>query len=527
MRGDSHSGRQLDNWGRFARGFAALVAVAPLVLGVGLSPSATAGAIEYAYSGAAMATWSPTDGTVYATVRVGDRVIIGGDFTTLESPDGSQRVARPYLAAIDLTTGAVDNGWTGNVEGVLSQATAVKALAYDGTRLFVGGDFTSINGDTRRGLAALDPRDGSVVKSWRKNVYGGSVMDLAIDRETLYAGGTFWYVGPDRRVRLAAMSTTTGEILDWAPDADHTVRAVAVVPSTGEVVVGGRFGVVGGQPRKYVAMVGADGVVTDWTPDQSSSTCENNDATNPCIPLDLVASADTVYAGLAGPGGRVYSWDLAGNRRWTQWADGDVQALALQGNTLFAGGHFSPTFGGLMAGLTPVRSGLAAMDVENNGALRPYGPLAYGSLGVHALSVDSDGLYLGGDFWSFEGDVYSARFVVLPSQEVHDEQPPTSPASVSVEDVVVAGSKASASVSWELSSDESGIASYRVFRDNVVAGTTKVVVVPAAGGTFMPYVDTTMSQGEEYRFYVAAVDVNGNVSPRSDKVPIVTPVGAP
>lgn len=78
------------------------------------------------------------NGRVSAILRVGDTVYLGGSFTQLTNPDGTT-VARNYLAAIDANTGQV-TGWNPDANGNVRSV----ALSSDGSRLYVGGDFTSV-----------------------------------------------------------------------------------------------------------------------------------------------------------------------------------------------------------------------------------------------------------------------------------------------------------------------------------------------------------------------------------------------
>src|SRR5512134_988656 len=63
-------------------------------------------------------TWM-TNGKVYAIVRAGDKILVGGAFTALLPPRGSTK--RPItvrnLAAIDISTGAPVRSWRPRVRG--------------------------------------------------------------------------------------------------------------------------------------------------------------------------------------------------------------------------------------------------------------------------------------------------------------------------------------------------------------------------------------------------------------------------
>src|SRR5690349_2815115 len=132
-------------WRRRARLILALVA-SLAVVGAALA----AGAATVTVNSAPVAGWS-TNGPVYATAVIGNTVYAGGRFTQVRNQGGTQTVARTNLAAFDRLTGAVRTAFVANTDNI------VRALATDGTRLYVGGSFTTIGGQSRARLAAVDP----------------------------------------------------------------------------------------------------------------------------------------------------------------------------------------------------------------------------------------------------------------------------------------------------------------------------------------------------------------------------------
>jgi hypothetical protein len=105
---------------------------------------------------------------------------IGGNFTHVGG------VARAGLAHV-LSGGSVDPTFAPSLE-INQQAWSVRSLALSGSTLYVGGNFLSISGIARNGLAALSTTDGSVQSF---NPGGGSVSALAVSGGTLYVGGSF------------------------------------------------------------------------------------------------------------------------------------------------------------------------------------------------------------------------------------------------------------------------------------------------------------------------------------------------
>jgi hypothetical protein len=97
-------------------------------------------------------------GAVYKFIQLNGVLYAGGSFSSVStatgvSPGGT--FTRHNLVAFNPTTGVI-TAFSPDIDG------AVWALATDGTSLYVGGTFSSVNGVARRGLAKLDPVTGAV-----------------------------------------------------------------------------------------------------------------------------------------------------------------------------------------------------------------------------------------------------------------------------------------------------------------------------------------------------------------------------
>jgi len=201
------------------------------------------------------------DGDVFAAVSDGaGGYYVGGWFTAVGG------VARSGLAHIR-ADGRVDRGWSADLGGslaTLGYTPSVRALALSGSTLYVGGEFSSIGGQPRESIAALDATTGRV-SAWNPGGSGGGVYALAVSGQAVYAGGYFDAIGGQPRYHLAALDATTGLATGWNPDPDGTVLALAVSRST--VYAGGDFSDVGGETRYCIAGVDVStGAATSWNP---------------------------------------------------------------------------------------------------------------------------------------------------------------------------------------------------------------------------------------------------------------------
>ena len=120
--------------------------------------------------------------------------------------------------------------------------------------LFVGGDFSTIGGQTRNHLARLSPSTGQADIAWDPNANGTGVRALTITGSDIYAGGDFTLVGGVSHNRVVRLPTEDGGAndSDWNPIANGTVNALASTAT--RLAVGGAFTTVNGQSRQGVAL---------------------------------------------------------------------------------------------------------------------------------------------------------------------------------------------------------------------------------------------------------------------------------
>ncbi|MCL2091935.1 MAG: PKD domain-containing protein [Micrococcales bacterium] len=189
---------------------------------------------------------SGRDGAVvWSQAVVGNTVYVGGDFTVAR-PAGSKRgtdeVTRTHLLAYDITTGKLITSFNHTLDG---QVRGV-AASPDGSRVYITGDFTQVDGQWRVHLAAFSTADGSLVAGFRP-VLASAGLAVAASSSTVYVGGNFTKVGQTAggplvdRGYLAAFAADDGAVRDFRADANDPVTALAVTAAGDRLVVGGRF----------------------------------------------------------------------------------------------------------------------------------------------------------------------------------------------------------------------------------------------------------------------------------------------
>jgi outer membrane protein assembly factor BamB len=365
----------------------------------------------------------PDSGTVGANARVLDilrangKIYLAGRFTQIVLPDGTT-VPRNNLAAIDASTGQL-TGWNPSVTR-LSGASSVQkmALSTDGSRLFIGGNFTRVGGLVRQRLAAVDPTTGAVDRNWRADA-DDTIFALSASGTKLYFGGAFKTVDGQPRERLAAVDQATGALdPNWKPTASRdfdtqsaNVMAMDVSADGTRVYVGGLFSNVNHVWTRKLAAVDATtgALVAGFKPADPNNILDidvaNGSVYTACADLLEGAEARDANTGQL-------RWSISGGH--TDPQSGDVQAIvAGPDGKVYLGGHF-----GLMEG--QVHKRLIEVDAQT-GQIGPWAPQVVSdstSLGVWAIELDpaAGRLYAGGDFTTIGGKTYR-RFAQFSQQQ--------------------------------------------------------------------------------------------------------------
>ena len=220
------------------------------------------------------------NGVVWDTAIVGNTVYAGGSFTNARpagSPAGQNTVARGNIVAFNVTTGVMTSfapSFNGQIRSL--------AVSPDQTRLYVGGEFTTVNGTTtRRRIAAFNTATGALITTFAPSV-NYDVNAVTATNTTVYAGGSFLGVGNANREKLAAFNASNGALLDWAPAAtgpSAEVTAIVVNPAGTKVAVGGSFTTLNGSSNPGYGLGMVDAVSGANLPMAVNSVVRNASAT--------------------------------------------------------------------------------------------------------------------------------------------------------------------------------------------------------------------------------------------------------
>ena len=371
------------------------------------------------------------DGEIFAIVRAGDRIILGGNFTQSRNAANVGVFDQAYLMAYDVNTGHIDTSWKPDFNG---EVTAL-ALDPEENTLFVGGQFTFIDGHSRDYLAALTADFGTVVESFDLGT-NRKVTALTVHGDRLYVGGTFSSIGGITRKRLAAVDYAAGTVdLSFdlpiedpsGLDGGSSVRRLEVTPDGKTLMSVHNDRLVDGQLRAGVALIdltGPSATLRPWHTDVYENNRCREDTTRV---RDGALSPDGAYLVVVASGDdfppacdSAIAFPVAGEGLvqplWVSRHFDTIESVEITHNAIYVGGHFlfqeAPGSAEPWPGDSDTRYGggdaavLGAEVVarEKLGALHPYDgkalpwpAAANGPRGVFAIENIDGELFIGHD----------------------------------------------------------------------------------------------------------------------------------
>lgn len=484
------------------------------------------------------------NGVVWSQAVVGNKVYAGGSFTQARpagAAPGTNQVPRANLLSYDVTTGEL----IASFAPVLNGAVRAVAVSPDGSRVYVGGAFTSVDGQTRNRIAAFDAASGALIAGFAPPV-NYDVLSIVATNSTVYAGGDFQSVGTQNRGYLAAFNASNGALLDWAPQAaGGKVWALAMNPEGTKIAVGGEFNTLNGSSNPGYGLGIVDATTGASLP-AAINTVVRNAGVDAAI-TSLSADADGFYGGgyVFGAGGNFEGtfgagWD--GSVKFTNDCHGDTYATYPRGGAIYTAGHthFCGNMGGfpqtepdwsfsrgLAFGKEPTGVatrefyGYANFQGKPTSALLTWfpsinaGTFTGQAQGPWTVSGNADYVVMAGEFTKVNG-TQQQGLVRFPAPEVgpNDEGPTTFAADYPLN--VSSTEAGKVRINWSTNRDiDNDALTYKVYRD-VVNGSGLVYQTRKRANYWAPYTmgvtDSGLVPGSTHQYRVQAWDSFGNVA---------------
>ena len=208
-----------------------------------------------------------SNGEIDALARFGTTLYVGGMFTSLS---GNRRNG---IAAVDTRTNTV-LPWAPRLAAATDDGepwVSTIALAAHGSAVYVGGGFIRVDGKRRSSIAAIDEKARPLPFNPHPD---GAVSTIAVDPggRAVYFAGDFGEVDGAERAGLAAADPESGRITHWDPQCDGDVDVIKIAPAGSPIYVGGGFASIGRKSRRGLGAVDAKtGAATPWDPNVGGS----------------------------------------------------------------------------------------------------------------------------------------------------------------------------------------------------------------------------------------------------------------
>lgn len=301
-------------------------------------------------------------------------------------------------------------GWWPQTPSVTGGVTpAISHVIKFGGRLFFTGDFTTISGQTRDGLAGIEIATGALIAGAWNPVFqaGTSPQGLGTDGTYLYVAGDFATVNDGQG--SGVVSTIDGNPVNgfvrfdyngnldttWnpAPNSNPDIDVIVYNKTRGSLYLAGNgLTSIGGQTRTRVAeILISDGTATSWYPEVDQDVLAIAvDETNELVYL----GGSFLNVGATGRA-RLARTNYAGTLdSWDPNADDTVHAIMLDSLRVYVSGFFS------IIGVTQVpRAGAALLDTL--GEAMTWDPQA--NITIKRMAKLGNLIFLAGNFTSILG----------------------------------------------------------------------------------------------------------------------------
>jgi hypothetical protein len=501
-------------------------------------------------------TWQ-LNGVVWSQAVVGNTVYVAGSFTRARPPGvavgGAGEVVANNAFAYDITTGARVASFHPQLD---AQSNFVVGSP-DGSRVYFGGDFSTVDGQARSHIAAFDTATNTLSSTF-KPALSSRVATITVGPSAVYAGGWFTKANGVARTYLAAFNPTNGALQPWAPTPDDTVMSMVLAPDKSRVIIGGRFLHLNG--ANAYGMGSVDATKGTTTLPWAANTLIRNSGTAGAIDMlrtdgTYIYGSGYVFGTFGSNFEGTFSADpLTGNIRWLNDCHGDTYDIAPIGQVLYVASHehdctpigafpdnkdFEHRATAFTTYATGMNKGPDSWGINFSskacGTILDWFPTlvpgTYTGQNQAAWSVTGNSSYVayGGEFPSVNGLAQQSLVRFAVSNLAPNK---SGPIASSLPTPTAASSVAGkVTVTWKSTWDmDNQNLTYRVFRDG---GTTALSATTSASlfwsRPVLTFVDSGLAPGSKHTYRVSATDAFGNsvTSATSASVTVSSNVPAP
>lgn len=497
------------------------------------------------------------DGVVWSQAIVGSTVYVGGSFANARpagAAPGTNQTPRGNLLAYNLTTGSLITGFAPNLNAQVKSVVA----SPDGSRIYVGGSFTTADGQNRYRLAAYSTSTGKLISSFQP-VLNATVNSITVTATTVYAGGIFGIANGVNRHYLAAFNAADGSLTGWAPVVDNLVNAVQLTPNNTMVVVGGAFQTLNGATALGLGALNATtGATQSFAVNQ---VVKDYGSTGAILSLSTdgrsIFGTGYVYGGASNFEGAFSADPSTGAVNWLEDCHGDSYGAFGGGSQVYVVGHahycgnvgaFPDTRASNPGWYRSTAFTTAATGTVSTNAPAGYANFAgqpapsmvnwYPTIDTGTYTGDSQGAWTvtgnsqyvieGGEFMHVNGTPQQGlvRFAV-PSIAPKKQGPIDS--STAINPTVTVTSNSAATVSWLTNADDDDqVLTYKVWRDDNLSAPQYTTTATSQfwNRPTLTFRDSGLTPGKTYIYWIAISDPNGNGT-RSANVTVTMPNNGP
>jgi PKD repeat protein len=490
------------------------------------------------------------DGVVWQQVIIGDTVYAAGKFTTARpagSAPGVNTVPRNNILAYSLSTG---NLITSFAPSLNAEAFSI-AASPDGSRIYVGGSFTQVNGSSVWRIAALNATTGALITSFLPKP-AGPVRAIVATATSVYMGGLFTSVGSDQRPGVAEASAANGAVTSFAPQVTGgRVNGLVLSPDKSQLVIGGQFTAINGSTNPGYGLGSVSTADGSLLPFAVNNTVRNAD-TQAAI-TSLSSDGDSFYGTgyVFGSGGNLEGAFKAnfngGTVDWVEDCHGDSYSVKPLGDVVYVASHshYCGNIGGFpqtdpwgfhrALAFSKSATGTVTQDIygypsftgnPSPSLLNWFPDLDTGTAtgqNQGPWNVDGTSKYvvMGGEFKNVNNTAQQGLVRFAVSSVAPNVQGPRV-TGLRFNPTVTSTVSGTVRLRWAANWDrDNSSLKYEVFRDG---NTTTPIYSTTAKSSFynlpsMGYVDKGLVPGKSYRYRVFATDPFGNIA-RSDSVSI-------